>query len=184
MSIWLALAGIGVATDNLVLAAFVGGTAAAHLLKQWLRTLALALIVELQGVTLGWLVGIMVDKWLGPASHWVAIGFVLGIGVKMVFELRSQGRWMSAVHFSAQSVLDLALGTAMYAFVYGQSMNILHSSLERSLVIMGLAAALCLVLGFLTTARIHSVWIGRLSGAIAVCLAAIVLLTKELGIVP
>ena len=76
MGTWLAIAGIGVATDSLPVACAAGGLVGSHAIRKWLLATGLVLIVQIQSLILGWLVGRIMDGWFGSFAHWVAIGFI------------------------------------------------------------------------------------------------------------
>jgi putative Mn2+ efflux pump MntP len=180
MGTWLAIAGIGVATDNLLLASGAGSFARSHTKKKWLRAAGLVLIIQLQGLILGWLVGGTMDGWFGSVAHWVAIGFILGMGLRILFEATSSGRLHGQFVLTTQNILDAALGTAIYTFVYGQCANMLHATLPRSIELMSAATMICIVGGLLLAERYRTVWLVRLAGGLIVCASAAFLFMREL----
>jgi len=177
---WLALAGIGVATDNLRLGTIAGIPVGSRGGEQWLGTAVLALMIQLQGFILGWLLGRIMNGWFGNAAHWVAIGFLLCTGIRMLFETTPRGQQPGKLHLTTQTFLDATLGTAIYTFVYGQSAIMLHATLSRSFEVVGTATALCILGGMYLARRSHAVRIVRLWGGVAVCVSAIFLFAREL----
>jgi hypothetical protein len=117
MGTWLAVAGIGVATDNLLLASAAGGFIRSHTKKKWLRATGLVLIIQLQGLILGWLVGRIMDGWFGSVAHWAAIGFIMCMGLRILLEATSSGQLHGQFVLTTQNILDAALGTGIYTFV-------------------------------------------------------------------
>ncbi len=182
MSTWLAFAGIGVATDNLLIASVAAGFVASRLLKKWLLVTLQVLIIQLQGLILGWLVGKILDGWLGNSTHWVAIGFIMCMGLRIAIEAASAAQRHAQFALTTQNVLDSAIGTAIYTFVYGQSANMLHATLLRSLGLISATAALYNIAGLLLTKRYRIVWLVRLAGGLIVCVSAVFLFLGELGI--
>jgi len=181
MGTWLAIAGIGVATDNLLLASAAGSFVGSHAIKKWLRAAGFVLIVQLQALILGWLVGKFVDGWLGNVAHWVAIGFILCMGLRILFEATSSEQFPGQFALTTQNILDAALGTAIYTFVYGQSANMLHATLSRSLELVSIATAFCILCGSLLAKKYRTVWVARLAGGLIVCASAVFLFVRELG---
>ena len=181
MGTWLAIAGIGVATDNLLLASAGGGFMRSHTKKKWLRATGLVLILQLQGLILGWLVGRIMDGWFGSVAHWVAIGFILCMGLRILFEATSSWQLHGQFALTAQNILDAAIGTAIYTFVYGQSANMLHATLPRSLELMAGAATICIAGGLLLAQRYRTLRFVRFAGGLIVCSSAVFLLVRELG---
>ncbi len=110
MAIWLAIVGIGVATDNLLLASAAGGFVRSRAILKWLRTTGLVFIIQLQGLALGWMVGLIVDRWLGSIAHWVAIGFIMSMGAKILFEAISVDKLTGGFALTTQDIRDAALG--------------------------------------------------------------------------
>lgn len=180
MAIWLAIAGIGVATDNLLLASVASGFIRSHAISKWLRTTGLVFIIQLQGLALGWMVGMIVDRWFGSIAHWVAIGFIMSMGAKILFEAISVGKLIGRFALTTQAILDAALGTAIYTFIYGQSANMLHATFVGSMELVSAAALLCIMGGLLLAERYRIVWVVRMAGGITVCVSALLLLIREL----
>lgn len=181
MNTWLAIAGIGVATDNLLLASVAGGFGQSHLLKKWLSVLGVTVVIQLQGLILGWLVGNIMDKWLGAMAHWLGIVLILCLGVRILFEVAaSKHDHHARSPIAFQSIVDGALGTAMYTFIYGQSANMLHATFPLSLELVSVAAVVCVVGGLTLYRRDWAIWFGRLVGRLIICSSAVFLLLQAI----
>ena len=90
-----------------------------------------------------WLLGAGVIGFMQAADHWIAMGLLVFIGGKMIYEsFRNEGETPEKGDpTSGLTLLALAVATSIDAFVVGLSFGLLRSEIFLPSVIIGLVTA-------------------------------------------
>lgn len=80
-----------------------------------------------QGImpVIGWFAGFLFLEYIRSFDHWIAMGLLAFIGIKMIFESRKAEECKTFNYFGTASLFILALATSIDAMAAGLSISIL-----------------------------------------------------------
>jgi manganese efflux pump family protein len=108
----------------------------------------LALFQALMPV-LGWLGGITIKDWIEPFDHWVALGILTILGIKMIIESQKNGEEKNIDPLNIKFIISMALATSIDAFAVGISFAIIQVNMLLAVLIIGSVTFIASMLGIL-----------------------------------
>ncbi|QNK64021.1 manganese efflux pump [Pedobacter sp. PAMC26386] len=143
---------IGITADNLMIAKLSGKTVSVISRANWILILLLLFITQNQ--MLLW--GRWITQWTPSLTinqkDWLALGLLVSVGVKMYKDHFKYKKDSPAINYTANNLLLLAFGSAIYLFVFGMAIQWLDRT-NGSINIM-FPAFILLFLGI-------GVWLGK-----------------------
>lgn len=98
---------------------------------------------------LGWLGGITIKTWIEPFDHWVALGILTILGVKMLLESQKKSEEKNINPLDIKVIISMALATSIDAFAVGISFAIIKVNMIMAVLIIGLVTFIASMLGVL-----------------------------------
>ncbi len=98
---------------------------------------------------LGWLGGITIKEWIEPFDHWVALGILSILGVKMLIESLKKGEEKNINPLDIRVIISMALATSIDAFAVGISFAIIEVNMFLAVLIIGSVTFIASMLGIL-----------------------------------
>lgn len=98
---------------------------------------------------LGWLGGITIRSWIEPFDHWVALGILTILGVKMLIESQKKIEDKNFDPLHINIILSMALATSIDAFAVGISFAIIQVNMIVATLIIGSVTFIASMLGIL-----------------------------------
>jgi manganese efflux pump family protein len=130
----------------------LGGSAGMDKLRksQVLRTAAAFGLAQLVMPVIGWAVGRTVIDLIASFDHWLALGLLLVIGARMIWEAfhEKDERGKGADISRGFLLLSLAIATSLDALAVGLSFAFLKENIVIASIIIGVIAFLATLLGF------------------------------------
>jgi len=108
----------------------------------------LALFQALMPV-LGWLGGITIKSWIEPFDHWVALGILTVLGIKMIIESQKADEDKNINPLDFKVIISMALATSIDAFAVGISFAIIHVNMILAVLTIGAVTFIASMLGIL-----------------------------------
>ncbi len=108
----------------------------------------LALFQALMPV-LGWLGGITIKSWIEPFDHWVALGILTVLGIKMIIESLKADEDKNIDPLDLKVIISMALATSIDAFAVGISFAIIQVNMILAVLIIGSVTFIASMLGIL-----------------------------------
>jgi len=105
---------------------------------------------------LGWLGGITIKDWIEPFDHWVALGILTILGVKMLLESQKSSEEKNINPLDIKVIISMALATSIDAFAVGISFAIIEVNMLMAVLIIGSITFLASMLGILFGKRTGS----------------------------
>jgi putative Mn2+ efflux pump MntP len=126
-------------------------------IKEALRTGAIFGTVEAITPVIGWAAGLAASTFVEEVDHWIALIFLGGVGVKMIYEsFRRDGAVEKPKRHSLMTLVVTAIGTSIDAAAVGVTL----AFLDASIVVVALAIGLATF-----TMTTTGVMVGRYAGA-------------------
>ena len=98
---------------------------------------------------IGWYIGFSFKDLIENVDHWVALGLLCTIGIKMIYEaLRSKNEKRKINLIRLPTLLILSVATSIDALVVGISFSLLDISLYIAVAIIGLFAFIFSISGY------------------------------------
>lgn len=86
----------------------------------------------------GWFVGASVEKYIKEIDHWLALGLLSAIGIKMIFEAtRKKVEITSIIKVELSVLIGQSIATSIDAFVVGISIALLNNPIIKPIIIIG-----------------------------------------------
>ena len=147
---------IGLSFDTFAVSLSYGVIRNGILFKQ-ATGVAIVLALFQGGLTVaGYFLGSIISSALKATDHWIALGLLAFLGIKMIIEgFIKTGNEESRDLNKALVLLTIALGTSIDAFAVGISLAILNVKIWSSGIIIGLVTFL---------ASMTAIWIGKSAG--------------------
>ena len=99
---------------------------------------------------LGWIAGSTVVRFIQNYDHWVALGILGFIGIKMVETgIRKSGEHVSKDITKGLSLISLSVATSIDALAVGFSLGIIRKEVVLTSILIGLVAAGMSILGII-----------------------------------
>ncbi|MCC7196512.1 MAG: manganese efflux pump [Gemmatimonadaceae bacterium] len=103
----------------------------------------------------GWLLGSGFSRWIAPVDHWIALGLLGFVGVRMVLSgLRPGGETRSADPSRGATLVLLSVATSIDALAVGLTLAMLRVRIVYPAVVIGVVAALMSLLGLAVGVRL------------------------------
>jgi putative Mn2+ efflux pump MntP len=134
---------IGLSFDTFAVSLSYGVIRSSILFRQAIRV-AFVLAVFQGGLTVaGYFLGSMISNALKATDHWIALGLLAFLGIKMIVEGLKKTDEDRTKDFSSAIVLfTIALGTSIDAFAVGISFALLNVKIWESGVLIGIVTFL------------------------------------------
>lgn len=129
---------LGLSFDTFAVSLSIGVVRSGILFHQASR-IALLLALFQGGLTvLGYFLGSVISNELKAADHWIALGLLSFLGIKMIIEGLRKGEEEPSKDYSSTFVLlTIALGTSIDAFAVGISFAILAVMIWQAGILIG-----------------------------------------------
>ncbi len=98
---------------------------------------------------LGWVGGITIKTWIEPFDHWVALGILTILGVKMLIESQKKSEDKNINPLDIKVILSMALATSIDAFAVGISFAIIEVNMIMAVLTIGSVTFFASMLGIL-----------------------------------
>ena len=123
---------------------------------------------------LGWLVGSAVARYIAPFDHWIALGLLAFVGVRMIRSGLSSDEESHPTDPSRGSTLVmLSVATSIDAFAVGLSLAIVHVPIIYPAVVIGVVTGALSLVGLLLGNRLGKTFGKRMEIVGGVLLIAI-----------
>lgn len=134
----IVLIALGLSFDTFAVSLSYGVIRSGILFRQAFR-IAIVLAIFQGGLTVaGYFLGSLITDALNATDHWIALGLLSFLGVKMIVEGRRKTRYEETKDYSSILVLlTIALGTSIDAFAIGISFAILDVRIWEAGVLIG-----------------------------------------------
>lgn len=134
--------------------------------------------------TLGWLIGVKIQKYIESFDHWIAFGLLTIIGVKMILEsLKSDEEDRNFNPLNPKILLMMSLATSIDALVVGISFAFIEYNWFLSAFIIGAVTFIISMLGILFGKKMGSRFGSKMEivGGIILIFIGIRILFEHLG---
>ncbi len=98
---------------------------------------------------LGWLGGITIKDWMESFDHWVALGILSILGIKMLVESFKKDEEKNINPLDIKVIISMALATSIDAFAVGISFAIIEVNMLLAFIIIGSVTFITSMLGIL-----------------------------------
>jgi len=98
---------------------------------------------------LGWLGGITIKEWIESYDHWVALGILSLLGIKMLVESFKKDEEKNINPLDIKVIISMALATSIDAFAVGISFAIIEVNMLLAFIIIGSVTFITSMLGIL-----------------------------------
>jgi len=98
---------------------------------------------------LGWLGGITIKEWIESYDHWVALGILSILGIKMLVESFKKDEEKNINPLDIKVIISMALATSIDAFAVGISFAIIEVNMLLAFIIIGSVTFITSMLGIL-----------------------------------
>jgi putative Mn2+ efflux pump MntP len=98
---------------------------------------------------LGWLGGITIKEWIESYDHWVALGILSILGIKMLVESFKKDEEKNINPLDIKVIISMALATSIDAFAVGISFAIIEVNMLLAFIIIGSVTFIASMLGIL-----------------------------------
>jgi putative Mn2+ efflux pump MntP len=133
---------------------------------------------------LGWVAGMTVRGYIETVDHWIAMGLLTYIGVKMIRDSGKSREYTRPDPTRGVSLIVLSIATSIDALASGLSMAILGVSIIYPSVVIGIVAAFFTLIGMRLGRRLGLRWrskIAILGGLILIGIGLKILAEHLLG---
>jgi len=133
---------------------------------------------------LGWAAGITIRTYIETFDHWVAMGLLTYIGVKIIREARERREYTRPDPTRGISLVVLSVATSIDALAMGLSLAILGVSIIYPSIIIGVVAAVFTFVGLSLGKKLGLRWRGKiavLGGAILIGIGLKILVEHLFG---
>lgn len=108
----------------------------------------LALFQALMPV-IGWFGGISVKEFIEPIDHWVALGLLSIIGIKMIVECYKCDEEKTLDPLRFRTIITMALATSIDALAVGVSFALINVNLYVAVIVIGAVTFIASMIGIL-----------------------------------
>lgn len=98
---------------------------------------------------LGWLGGITIKEWIESYDHWIALGILSVLGIKMLIESFKKSEEKNINPLDIKVIISMALATSIDAFAVGISFAIIEVNMLLAFIIIGSVTFITSMLGIL-----------------------------------
>jgi putative Mn2+ efflux pump MntP len=167
---WWYIAGIavGLAMDAFAVAIAAGIKLAPVTKRQTFRLAFHFGLFQAMMPMLGWLAGSRIAGHIQAEDHWVAFGLLGYVGLKMLWESRSDKPAAVSDPTRGWMLVSLSIATSIDALAVGLSMALLAVAIWLPALVIGLVAAAFTTAGILGGSRLGKRW-GRTAEAVGGC---------------
>jgi putative Mn2+ efflux pump MntP len=139
----LMITGIGLAMDCFAVSLGIGTTRVIQSIRPIFRLSFHFGLFQGLMTLLGWLVGSTIAAWIAGVDHWIAMGLLAWVGIRMIIEgLKPVDKAVARTDPSRGSTLVvLAVATSLDAMAVGLSMAIVNVDIWSSSLLIGLISA-------------------------------------------
>jgi len=93
--------------------------------------------------------GITIKSWIEPFDHWVALGILTVLGIKMIIESQKTDEDKNIDPLDLKVIISMALATSIDAFAVGISFAIIQVNMILAVLIIGSVTFIASMLGIL-----------------------------------
>lgn len=112
---------------------------------------------------LGWLAGSTIRVYIESFDHWVAMGLLSYVGIKLIYEGHRHEEYKQPDPTRGWSLVILSVATSIDALAMGLSLALLNTGIIYPSLIIGLVAAVFTMLGLSLGQRLGFQWRGRMA---------------------
>lgn len=98
---------------------------------------------------IGWLGGISIKGWIEPFDHWIALGILTLLGVKMLIESQKESEDKNINPLDIKVIISMAIATSIDALAVGISFAIIQVNMILAVFTIGSVTFIASMLGIL-----------------------------------
>jgi len=140
---------IGLSFDTFAVSVSSGLIRKQILFWQAVRIALILAIVQAIMPVIGWCGGISIKSWIDPIDHWIALGLLTLLGVKMILESFKKEEAKGLNPMELRVILGMAFATSIDALVVGISFAIINVNLLLAIIVIGTVTFIASMLGIL-----------------------------------
>jgi manganese efflux pump family protein len=168
------LIAVGLAMDAFAVSLGVGTTRFAESARPRLRLAWHFGLFQALMPALGWLVGSAVNQWIAPVDHWIALGLLAFVGVRMIRSgLASDEESHPTDPSRGATLVLLAVATSIDAFAVGLSLALVGVPIVLPAVVIGVVTGSLSLVGLVAGNRLGKTFGKRMEIVGGVILIAI-----------
>lgn len=145
----LILLAIGLCFDTFAVSVSSGIIRKEIVFGQAVRIAIILAIFQAVMPLIGWLGGISIKNWIEPFDHWIALGILTILGIKMIIESQKDSDEKDIDPLNIKFIIGMALATSIDAFAVGISFAIIEVNMLLAVFIIGSVTFLASMLGIL-----------------------------------
>lgn len=147
--ITLILLAVGLCFDTFAVSVSSGIIRKEIIFGQAVRIAIILAIFQAIMPLLGWLGGISIKNWIEPFDHWIALGILTILGIKMIVESQKDTDEKDIDPLNIKFIISMALATSIDAFAVGISFAIIEVNMLLAVFIIGSVTFIASMLGIL-----------------------------------
>jgi len=147
--ITLLLLAIGLCFDTFAVSVSSGLLRKEILFWQAVRIAIILAIFQAIMPVFGWLGGISIKELIEPFDHWIALGILTLLGIKMLIESQKNGDEKNIDPLNLKVIITMALATSIDALAVGISFAIIEVNMILAVITIGSVTFLASMLGIL-----------------------------------
>ncbi len=140
---------IGLSFDTFAVSVSSGLLRKEIIFWQAVRIALILAIVQAIMPIFGWLGGLTIKNWIEPVDHWIALGLLTVLGLKMIIGSFKKEQEKKINPMDIKVVLGMALATSIDALAIGVSFALIDVNLILAVLVIGLVTFLASMLGIL-----------------------------------
>jgi len=147
--ITLILLAVGLCFDTFAVSVSSGIIRKEIVFRQAVRIAIILAIFQAIMPLIGWLGGISIKNWIEPFDHWIALGILTILGIKMIIESQKDSDEKEIDPLNIKFIISMALATSIDAFAVGISFAIIEVNMLLAVFIIGSVTFIASMLGIL-----------------------------------
>jgi len=145
--ITLLLLAIGLCFDTFAVSVSSGLLKKGILFWQAVRIAIILAIFQAIMPVFGWLGGISIKEWIEPFDHWIALGILSLLGLKMLIESQKKGENKIINPLDLKVIITMAFATSIDALAVGISFAIIQVNMIVAVLTIGTVTFIASMLG-------------------------------------
>jgi len=147
--ITLLLLSVGLCFDTFAVSVSSGLIKREMLFWQAVRIASILAIFQSIMPVLGWLGGISIKDIIEPYDHWIALGILTALGVKMLIESQKDIKTKNIDPLNLKIIITMAFATSIDALAVGISFAIIDVDMILAVFTIGIVTFIVSMLGIL-----------------------------------
>lgn len=147
--ITLLLLAVGLCFDTFAVSVSSGLIRKEILFWQAVRIALILAIFQAFMPVFGWLGGMSISKWIEPFDHWIALGILTLLGIKMLIESQKNTEDKNIDPLNTRIIITMAIATSIDALAVGISFAIVKVNMILAVITIGSVTFIASMLGIL-----------------------------------